>query len=176
MALEVAGSIPVTRPILFLVEKDLSSFNYDELVQKALVSVVKEVLSSVAVDGLSGNHHFYIQFRTDHPKTKIPKFLKDRHPEEVMIVLQHQFWDLKVSRMGFSVELSFNSIREPLFIPFNALTAFVDPSVKFALQFTPKFNETDSDPDRPKNLDDKSEGSSEKSDDNIIRFDSFRRK
>ena len=148
MALEVAGSIPVTRPILFLMEKDLSSFNYDELVQKALVSVVKEVLSDVAVNGLSGNHHFYIQFRTDHPKTKVPKFLKDRHPEEVMIVLQHQFWDLKVSRTGFSVELSFNGIREPLFVPFSALTAFVDPSVKFALQFTPRFNEIDSDPDK----------------------------
>lgn len=157
-------------------EKDLSSFNYDELVQKALVSVVKEVLSGVAFDGLSGNHHFYIQFRTDHPKTKIPKFLKERHPEEVMIVLQHQFWDLKVLRAGFSVELSFNGIREPLFIPFSALTAFVDPSVKFALQFTPRFNEIDSDPDKPEGSDDKSKESSEKSDDNIIRFDSFRRK
>lgn len=175
MALEVAGSIPVTRPILFLMEKDLSSFNYDELVQKALVSVVKEVLSDVAVNGLSGNHHFYIQFRTDHPKTKVPKFLKDRHPEEVMIVLQHQFWDLKVSRTGFSVELSFNGIREPLFVPFSALTAFVDPSVKFALQFTPRFNEIDSDPDKPKSSDDKEENSV-KSDDNIIRFDSFRKR
>lgn len=154
----------------------MSSFNYDELVQKALVSVVREVLSDVAVDGLSGNHHFYIQFRTDHPKTRIPRFLKERHPEEVMIVLQHQFWDLKVSRAGFSVELSFSGIREPLFIPFSALTAFVDPSVKFALQFTPRFNEIDSDPGEPKDLDDKSEGSSVKSEDNIIRFDSFKRK
>ena len=175
MALEVAGSIPVTRPILFLMEKDLSSFNYDELVQKALVSVVKEVLSDVAVNGLSGNHHFYIQFRTDHQKTKVPKFLKDRHPEEVMIVLQYQFWNLNVSHTGFSVELSFNSIREPLFIPFSALTAFVDPSVKFALQFTPRFNEIDSDPDKPKSSEDKEEDSI-KSDDNIIRFDSFRKK
>ena len=175
MALEVAGSIPVTRPILLLMEKDLSGFNYDELVQKALVSVVKEVLSDVAVDGLSGNHHFYIQFRTDHPKTKIPRFLKERHPEEVMIVLQHQFWNLKVSRLGFSVELSFNSVREPLFVPFSALTAFVDPSVKFALQFTPRFSDADSDPDKPKSSDDKEEDSA-KSDDNIIRFDSFRRR
>ena len=176
MALEVAGSIPVTRPILFLMERDLASFNYDELVQKALVSVVKEVLSKVSVDGLSGNHHFYIQFRTDHPKTKVPKVLKERHPEEVMIVLQHQFWDLKVSRSGFSVELSFSGIREPLFIPFSALTAFVDPSVKFALQFTPRFNETDSDPGEPRVFDDKNEGDPEKLDDNIIRFDSFRKK
>ncbi len=180
MALEVAGSIPVTRPILFLMENELSSFNYDELVQKALVSVVKEVLSDVATDGLSGNHHFYIQFRTDHPKTKIPKFLKERHPEEVMIVLQHQFWNLQVSRSGFSVELSFSGIRETLFIPFSALTAFVDPSVKFALQFTPRFSEIGTDPDRPRKttVSDDSEGKDEdsESDGNIIRFDSFRKK
>ncbi len=167
-------------PHLFLMEKELSSFNYDELVQKALVSVVKEVLSDVAVDGLSGNHHFYIQFRTDHPKTKIPKFLKERHPEEVMIVLQHQFWNLQVSRSGFSVELSFSGIRETLFIPFSALTAFVDPSVKFALQFTPRFSDIDTDPDKPrKTVSEDSEedkGTDSESDSNIIRFDSFRKK
>ncbi len=159
-----------------ILEKELSGFNYDELVQKALVSVVKEVLSDVAVSGLSGNHHFYIRFRTDHPMTRVPGFLKERHPEEVMIVLQHQFWNLKVSNDGFSVELSFNAIRESLFIPFNALTAFVDPSVKFALQFTPRFNGGDPDPEKPKVSVLKNEETSSKSEDNIIRFDSFRKK
>ncbi len=145
------------------------------MVQKALISVVKEVLSGVAVDGLSGNHHFYVRFRTDHPMTKVPGFLKERHPEEVMIVLQHQFWNLKVSRDGFSVELSFNAIRENLFIPFNALTAFVDPSVKFALQFTPKFNDSDPDSGKPKVTVMKGDDSSSESKDNIIRFDSFKK-
>lgn len=163
-------------PHLSLMEKGLADFNYDELVQGALVSVVKEVLSQVAVDGLSGNHHFYIQFRTDHPKTKVPKFLKERHPEEVMIVLQHQFWNLKVSDLGFSVELSFNAIRETLFIPFSALTAFVDPSVKFALQFTPRLNEHDSDPDKTDDSGGKKGKSPVKLEDNIIRFDSFKKK
>lgn len=157
-------------------EKELSGFNYDELVQKALVSVVKQVLSDVSVSGLTGNHHFYIRFRTDHPMTRVPAFLKERHPEEVMVVLQHQFWNLKVSDDGFSVELSFNSIRENLFVPFNALTAFVDPSVKFALQFTPRFNDTGSGPEKPKVSVLENEGNSAKSDDNIIRFDSFRKK
>ena len=161
-------------------EIELSSFNYDELVQKALVSVVKEVLSDVAVNGLSGNHHFYVQFRTDHPKTKVPKFLKERHPEEVMIVLQHQFWNLQVSRNGFSVELSFSGIRETLFIPFSALTAFVDPSVKFALQFTPRFNDISTDPDKPRKAvstnSEADKNSDVDSDGNIIRFDSFRKK
>lgn len=154
----------------------MSGFNYDELVQKALVSVVKEVLSDVAVSGLSGNHHFYIRFRTDHPMTRVPGFLKERHPEEVMIVLQHQFWNLKVLNDGFSVELSFNAIRENLFIPFNALTAFVDPSVKFALQFTPRFSDSSPNPEKPKDSVSREEESSTKSDDNIIRFDSFRKK
>lgn len=159
-----------------VLEKELGSFNYDELVQKALVSVVKEVLSEVSANGLSGSHHFYVKFRTDHPMTRVPKFLKERHPEEVMIVLQHQFWNLQVSDEGFSVELSFNAIRERLFIPFSALTAFVDPSVKFALQFTPRFNDTGSGPGKPKVSVLDSEGNSSKSDDNIIRFDSFRKK
>ena len=163
-------------PHLSLTEKDLADFNYDELVQRALVSVVKEVLSRVAVEGLSGNHHFYIQFRTDHPKTKVPRFLKERHPEEVMIVLQHQFWNLEVSDSGFSVELSFNAIHETLFIPFSALTAFVDPSVKFALQFTPTLGERGSGPDKTDDSEDKKEESPVKSENNIIRFDSFKKK
>ena len=159
-----------------ILEKELSNFNYDELVQRALVSVVREVLSRVSVDGLSGNHHFFVRFRTDHPLTRVPRFLKERHPEEVMIVLQHQFWNLQVSDDGFSVELSFSGIRESLFIPFSALTAFVDPSVKFALQFTPRFNDTGSSPEKPKVSVLENEESSAKSDDNIIRFDSFKRK
>jgi len=157
-------------------EKELSDFDYDELVQKALVSVVKEVLSRVSVNGLSGNHHFFIKFRTDHPLTKVPRFLKERHPEEVMIVLQHQFWNLHILNDGFWVELSFNAIREKLFVPFSALTAFVDPSVKFALQFTPRFIDRGSGPEKPKVSVLESEENSTKSEDNIIRFDSFKKK
>ena len=175
MALEVAGSIPVTRPSLIL-EIELSDLKYDELVQKALVSVVKEVLSDVAVNGLTENHHFYIRFRTDHPKTIVPRFLKERHPEEVMIVLQHQFWNLSVNNEGFSVELSFDSIRETLFIPFNSLTAFVDPSVKFALQFTPRFYSEGPTEGKPSVGRIETSVDKLKEDDNIIRFDSFKKK
>ena len=118
----------------------MDRFRYDELVQKALISVVKEVLQDVSENGLVGNHHFYIRFRTDHPQVKIPRYLKERHPEEVMIVIQYQFWNLRVFRDRFAVDLSFNGIQETLEIPFSAMTVFVDPSVKFALQFTPSFN------------------------------------
>lgn len=159
------------------VESELSVFRYDELVQKALISVVKEVLSDVAKDGLSGNHHFYIRFRTDHPQTRVPRFLKERHPEEVMVVLQHQFWNLDVSDSGFSVELSFDNIRETLYIPYNALTAFVDPSVKFALQFIPRFDSNGGPDGSGNSSDDLGRDSPQvSSGDNIIRFDSFKKK
>ncbi|MDR1361877.1 MAG: ClpXP protease specificity-enhancing factor SspB [Holosporaceae bacterium] len=119
----------------------MSYLRYDELVQNALITVVKDVLLDVAKNGLMGDHHFYIRFRTDHPGAKAPHYLKERHPEEVMIVIQYQFWNLRVESDRFSVDLSFNGTQETLVVPFSSLTAFVDPSVKFALQFTPKFDE-----------------------------------
>lgn len=145
----------------------MSNFNYDELVQKALISVVRDVLKDVSKNGLSGNHHFYIRFRTDHPKVKIPAYLKERHPEEIMIVIQYQFWNLEVFDYGFSVELSFNQVPELISVPFSALTAFVDPSVKFALQFTPSFSDDDFVPPKKEHP---------AGDDNIIKFDNFRKK
>jgi hypothetical protein len=150
----------------------MSGFKYDELVQKALVAVVREVLTEVSVNGLPGSHHFYIRFRTDHPKVKVPSFLKERHPEEVMIVIQYQFWNLKVSDAGFSVDLSFNGVQETLTIPFSALTAFVDPSVKFALQLTPSLMDNEPPPGNEK----AQKKSPPKMEDKIISFDSFRNK
>ena len=156
-------------------------FRYDELVQKALISVVRDVLKDVSKNGLSGNHHFYIRFRTDHPKTKVPKFLKERHPEEVMIVIQYQYWNLDVTDTYFSVDLSFSGVQENLKIPYAALTAFVDPSVKFALQFTPTFGDDDGNDDGTRmsfrEKSDSDDDSKKSSDDGkIISFDSFRKK
>ncbi len=159
----------------------MSNFRYDRLVQKALISVVRDVLADVAVNGLTDNHHFYIRFMTNHPKTVVPKFLRDQHPEEIMIVLQYQFWNLKVEKSHFSVDLNFDGIRETLVIPFDALMAFVDPSVKFALQFTLRMISqiddefpTDDGPNGGKSDNNPSEKIS--SDDNIISFDSLRKK
>ncbi len=154
----------------------MNGFKYDELVQQALISVVRDVLKDVSKNGLPGNHHFYIRFRTDHPKTKIPKFLKERHPEEVMIVIQYQYWNLDVREKYFSVDLSFNGVRENLIIPYSALTAFVDPSVKFALQFTPSFNDGDDDTPSFRPKDNTSDEKSSDDDGKIISFDSFRKK
>lgn len=110
-------------------------FNYDEIVQDALRGVVRTVLREVERGGLSGQHHFYIAFRTRMPGVIIPEHLRQRYPEEMTIVLQHRFWGLKVEEDRFSIGLSFNHKPETLVIPFRAVVGIVDPSVQFALQF-----------------------------------------
>ena len=110
---------------------------YDEIVQEALRAVVGRVLGEVEASGsaLPGNHHFYITFKTHGPGVQIPQHLKTRFPDEMTIVLQNKFWDLRVSEGSFSVGLSFNQMPATLIIPFSAITAFVDPAVDFGLQF-----------------------------------------
>ncbi|OZA65598.1 MAG: hypothetical protein B7X78_04870, partial [Sphingomonadales bacterium 39-62-4] len=110
---------------------------YDEIVQEALRAVVGRVLGQVATTGgsLPGAHHFYITFKTGAPGVDIPQRLRERFPDEMTIVLQNKFWDLKVDVDHFSVGLSFNQIPSTLVIPYSAITAFVDPAVDFGLQF-----------------------------------------
>lgn len=111
------------------------ALKYDALVESALRGVVRKVLISVAEQGLPGDHHFYITFRTDHLDTEVPKMLRERYPSEMTIVIQHQFWDLIVEDEFFSVLLSFSNVPHKLVVPFEAITAFADPSVRFGLQF-----------------------------------------
>jgi uncharacterized protein len=108
---------------------------YDLLAQQALRGVVQRVLSDVAKNGLAGEHHFYISFDTEAPGVRISQRLREKYPQEMTIVLQHQFWDLIVTDEGFEVGLSFNGVPERLGVPFAAIKGFFDPSVKFALQF-----------------------------------------
>ena len=110
---------------------------YDEIVQEALRAVVGRVLGQIERTGgtLPGTHHFYITFKTGASGVSIPTHLRERFPDEMTIVLQNKFWDLKVDDDGFSVGLSFNQIPAKLQIPFAAITAFVDPAVDFGLQF-----------------------------------------
>ncbi|MFG1479970.1 ClpXP protease specificity-enhancing factor SspB [Xanthobacter sp. V4C-4] len=108
---------------------------YDLLAQEALRSVVRRVLLDVAKDGLPGEHHFYISFDTRAPGVRLSQRMREKYPEEMTIVLQHQFWDLTVTDASFEVGLSFGGIPEKLLIPFSALKGFFDPSVKFGLQF-----------------------------------------
>ncbi len=108
---------------------------YDKLVEDALRGAMVAALRQAAEQGLPGDHHFYISFRTDDPGVDIGDQLKASHPEEMTIVLQHQYWDLEVGEAAFSVALSFNRARQTLTVPYAAVTAFADPSVKFGLQF-----------------------------------------
>ena len=105
------------------------------MVEDALRSVVRRALIHVAREGLPGNHHFYITFRTDHQDVEIPAALRERYPGEMTVVLKHQFWGLEVGEEQFCVTLSFADVPHRLVVPFAAVTAFADPSVRFGLQF-----------------------------------------
>jgi hypothetical protein len=108
---------------------------YDLLVQDALLGVVRKVLADSARDGLLGDHHFYVTFRTGAPGVKLSARMRERYPDEMTIILQHQFWDLEVNEQSFQVGLSFGGTAELLVIPFDAVTGFFDPSVQFGLKF-----------------------------------------
>lgn len=109
--------------------------DYPALLQEALRGVVRRVLEQVSEHGLPGEHHLYIGFRTSHPGVEVPRFLRQQFPEEVTIVLQHQYWGLNVTPESFSVFLSFGGTKQRLEVPFEALTAFADPSADFGLRF-----------------------------------------
>lgn len=113
--------------------KDL--IRYDLLVQDALKGVVRKVLTDATRHGLPGEHHFYISFLTGHPGVHLSNRLREKYPQEMTIVVQHQFWDLHVGESAFEIGLSFSNIPERLHIPFDALTGFFDPSVQFGLKF-----------------------------------------
>jgi len=113
-------------------------FHYDALVDDALRGVVRRVLRQVADKGLPGSHHFYISFRSTDSGVQLPDYLRAKYPEEMTIVLQHQYWDLVITEEFFEVTVSFNKQQERIKVPFAALSAFVDPSVRFGLQFDRK--------------------------------------
>jgi len=108
---------------------------YDLLTQQALRGVVRNVLVEAAKKGLPGEHHFYISFDTKADGVRLSDRLRAQYPEQMTIILQHQFWDLEVDENGFSAGLSFGGVPEKLTVPFEAIKGFFDPSVQFGLQF-----------------------------------------
>jgi len=110
---------------------------YDVLARDALRGVLRKVLSDAAAHGLPGEHHFFITFLSKAEGVKISPRLLAQYPDEMTIILQHQFWDLVVTEDRFEVGLSFGGIPERLVVPFSAIKSFFDPSVQFALQFEP---------------------------------------
>lgn len=121
---------------------------YDLLVQDAFRDLFRKVLKDAAANGLPGEHHFYITFRTGAPGVKISERLRAQYPDQMTIILQHQFWDLKVDEAGFEVGLSFRQAPEKLSVPFSAVSGFFDPSVNFGAEFTVEGEEAPAPPSR----------------------------
>ena len=158
--------------------------DYGLLIDEAMQAIVKKALLIVEKQGLPNEHHFYITFDTDFPGVMIPYTLAKRYPEEMTIVLQHQFWDLEVEEERFSIVLSFDNVRHSLVVPFASLTAFADPSVKFGLQFRHagmvQKSRAEKSPDEPtpptkKGKKGKKEATTTPKD-NVVSLDSFRKK
>ncbi len=166
-----------------MTDDDEDTLRYDRMVESALRDVVREAVEEVIEGGeLPGDHHFYITFMTDYPGVKIPAYLRDRYPGEMTIVLQYQFYDLKVDDEKMGVTLSFNNVPERLEIPLAAITIFADPSVNFALQFQPMNDDGegefdgggDDDDTPPTGTDDKS--GADKKTGEVVSLDQFRKK
>ncbi len=144
----------------------MAYIDYESLVEEALLEVVKKALKIAADKGLDDPHHFYITLASQHPGLELPNYLKKEYPEEITIVLQYEFWDLKVEKDYFSVTLSFEDSTETIKAPFSSVLNFTDPSQNFSLEFQPKFPEKKAPPPT------KSKGGG----DNIISLDRFRKK
>ena len=152
---------------------------YDILTREALRGVVRKVLTETAKAGLPGNHHFFISFASTAPGVRLPARLVERYPSEMTIVLQNQFWDLKVNDTGFEVGLSFDDRPELLSIPFAAILGFFDPSVEFGLKFEVESDIDSEDSEDEDGVDDDGEGDDEPappSGDKVVSLDSFRKK
>lgn len=160
-------------------------YRYDRLVEDALRGVVRDVLKRAAREGLKGDHHFFIAFDTRQPGVVIPEVLRSKYPEEMTIVLQHQFWDLEVDEHGLAVTLSFQRQPERLHVPFAAVRGFTDPSVGFQLAFTVPEAETSAAgsvpatiaaPPRPAEKTATEKAAVEKTTAEVVTLDSFRKR
>jgi hypothetical protein len=148
------------------------SIDYGNLMHRAMRGLIQEVLSKVQAEGLPGAHHFFITFDTKHPEAKLADWLKQRYPSEMTVVMQHWYDDLKVTNDGFGVTLNFGDAPERLYVPYDSIQTFVDPSVEFGLRF--ETQEVDEDIDEVDDTDppddDPSPGKAE-----VVRLDSFRK-
>jgi hypothetical protein len=116
---------------------DEESLDYPLMIRESLRGVVRMALAHTAEHGLPGEHHFFVAFHTSGEGVRLPAYLRDLHPDEMTVVLQHQFWDLAVDEDAFSVTLLFDGARHRLTVPYAAVTGFADPSVSFGLRFEP---------------------------------------
>jgi hypothetical protein len=121
-----------------------TTIDYGNLMHRAMRGLIQQVLNGIKKDGLPGQHHFFITFDTMHPDVEIADWLSDRYPGEMTVVIQHWFADLDVTNEGFTITLNFGDNPETLYIPYDAIKTFVDPSVEFGLRFESQDEEADS--------------------------------
>jgi hypothetical protein len=150
--------------------------NYPALIDNAMRGMVRDLMRRVQSDGLPGEHHFYISYDTQHPGVRMSEQLRAKYPKDITIVMQHQFWDFKVEDAQFHVTLSFGGAPEKLTVPYAALTAFADPSIKFGLQFQIAATEHSAPPEDPKIPEYDEDSSEEEGAAKIISLDAFRKK
>ena len=150
----------------------IDEINYDRLIEKSLKHVVIEALKIAERQGLPGENHFYITFKTDYPETIISENLRKQYPHDMTIVIQHQYANLTVNKSSFSIDLSFNGIEQTLTIPFDAITYFGDPFAKFGLSFASKNDELDT----PLFTDDEAPKKASGEIASVVSIDAFRKK
>lgn len=150
---------------------------YGRLMHQAMRSLIRRVLEDISQTGLPGDHHFFITFDTGHPGVALAEWLLDRYPEEMTIVIQHWYDDLRVDEDGFNITLNFGDSPAALRIPFDAILTFVDPSVEFGLRFETR--DGDDDPDTGLPLEPETPqpepGASDSGDADVVSLDSFRK-
>lgn len=156
-----------------------ASIDYGNLMHDAMRGLIQRVLTRISEEGLPGAHHFFITFDTLHPDVELADWLSDRYPGEMTIVLQHWFDNLEVTDEGFSVTLNFGNSPEPLYIPYEAIKTFVDPSVEFGLRFETQDDEAeDGDDDEEAPMEEMAEPDDEQpvhKDAEVVSLDSFRK-
>ena len=149
--------------------------DYGNLMHRAMRGLIQDVLNDVSEDGLPGQHHFFITFDTMHPDVEIADWLSDRYPDEMTVVMQHWYDNLDVTNEGFSVTLNFGDSPEPLYIPYEAIRTFVDPSVEFGLRFETQDDEDEAADAPETDTADDLETKDAASDAEIVSLDSFRK-
>ena len=153
------------------------SIDYGNLMHDAMRGLIRQVLGDVSEHGLPGAHHFFISFDTRHPGVKLADWLRERFPEDMTVVMQNWFANLEVDEDGFAVTLNFGDSPEPMYIPFDAIRTFVDPSVEFGLRFETQGGDEDDDdePDPLPDRDTAGPGGDGHKDAQVVRLDSFRK-
>jgi hypothetical protein len=155
------------------------TIDYGNLMHRAMRSLIQNVLTDIQKAGkLPGAHHFFITFDTEHPDVEIADWLSDRYPGEMTIVIQHWFDNLEVTDEGFSITLNFGNAPEPLYIPYDAIKTFVDPSVEFGLRFETQPEDGDDDGDKEAPMDEMvepDEDTAPRKDAEVVSLDQFRK-